>query len=158
MEIEAVAFPSSEKGKGVIRFNDAAGAMAKDSVFVATAVIRRLYDVNINDYDVQVNIVGGGNVNGPSAGAALTVAITSAIRGIAVRQDIAITGEISLQGMLKPVGGLYGKAYGAKQAGMKELLLPGENAKELDSIGVGIELVAVDTIEEVLAKMLVPCN
>ncbi|MCL2548884.1 MAG: ATP-dependent protease, Lon family, partial [Symbiobacteriaceae bacterium] len=72
-----------------------------------------------------------------------------------VRQDLAITGEISLQGHLKPVGGLYGKAYGAKQAGMRELLLPRENAKELSEGTVGIPLVGLDTIEEVLSRMLV---
>ncbi|MCL2497873.1 MAG: Lon family ATP-dependent protease [Symbiobacteriaceae bacterium] len=155
LEIEAISFPSHEPGKGVIRFNDTAGSMAKDSVFVAAAVIRKLYNLNLADFDVHVNVVGGGNVDGPSAGAALTVAIASAVRQVPVRQDVAITGEISLHGRLKPVGGLYGKAYGAKQAGMKELLLPQENAQELREEIVGIPLVPLQSIEEVLQRVLV---
>jgi len=129
--------------------------MTKDSVFVAASVMRKLYQIRISDYDVHVNVVGGGDVDGPSAGAALTVAIASAVNNTPVRQDLAITGEISLQGHLKPVGGLYGKAYGAKQAGMRELLLPRENARELSESTVGIPLVPLDTIEEVLQRMLV---
>lgn len=155
LEIEAAAFPSPP-GKGTIRFNDTAGSMAKDSVQVAAAVIRRIYDVKLADYDLHVNVIGGGNVDGPSAGAALTVALASAIKQIAVRQDVALTGEISLQGYIKPVGGLYGKAYGARQAGMKEILIPKENARELSSDSVGMPLIPVATIEEVLDHMLVP--
>ena len=155
LEIEAAAFTSQEAGRGTIRFNEAAGTMTKDSVHVAAAVIRRLYDVKLSDFDLHINVIGGANVDGPSAGVALTVAIASAIMQIPVRQDIALTGEISLQGQVKPVGGLYGKAYGAKQAGMKKILIPAENSHELDSVTVGLDLVPVKSIEEVLEQMLV---
>ena len=155
LEIEAAVFPALEPGKGSIRFNSTAGSMAKDSVEVAAAVIRRIYNLRLTDYDVNLNVVGGANVDGPSAGAALTLAIASAIKGIPVRQDVALTGEISLQGYIKPVGGLYGKAYGARQAGMKEILIPQENANELSSESVGIQLIPVATIDDVLQHMLV---
>ena len=62
-----------------VRFNDTAGTMAKDSVFNAASVIRKITDKDIKDYDVHVNIVGGGNIDGPSAGAAITVCIISAL-------------------------------------------------------------------------------
>ena len=155
LEIEAAAFPAFEPGKGSIRFNNTAGSMTKDSVEVAAAVIRRIYNLRLTDYDVNLNVVGGANVDGPSAGAALTLAIASAIKGIPVRQDVALTGEISLQGYIKPVGGLYGKAYGARQAGMKEILIPKENANEISSESVGISLIPVATIDDVLKHMLV---
>ena len=96
IEIEAVTFKANEKGKGKIRFNETAGSMAKDSVFNATSVIRKVCGVDLSDYDVHVNVVGGGNIDGPSAGAAITLAIISAITNKEIRGDVAITGEISL--------------------------------------------------------------
>ena len=92
IEIEAVAFKVAEKGK---RFNQTAGSMAKDSVFNAAAVVRKLTGEDINDYDIHINIIGGGNIDGPSAGTAIMTAIVSAITNKPIRQDIAITGEIS---------------------------------------------------------------
>ena len=117
IEIEAVAFPAAEKGKGTVRFNETAGSMAKDSVFNAAAVMRRLTGRDLHDYDIHVNVIGGGNIDGPSAGTAILTAIVSAVTGAPIRQDVAVTGEISLQGEIKPVGGVFEKAYGARQAG-----------------------------------------
>ena len=154
LEIEAAVFPTQEPGKGQIRFNDTAGSMAKDSIFVASTVIRKTLNIRLNDYDVHVNFIGGGNVDGPSAGAALTLALISALQNKPLRQDIAMTGEISLQGLIKPVGGLYGKLYGAARAGLKEILIPEENRKELPAEMYGVRLVAVQTIEEAMKLML----
>lgn len=94
IEIEATAFKAKKKGAGKIRFNDTAGSMAKDSVFNAASVIKRLTDKDINDYDVHVNVIGGGKIDGPSAGAAITICIMSALLEKPIRQDLAITGEI----------------------------------------------------------------
>lgn len=80
--------------------------MAKDSVFNAASVIRKIADMDIKDYDIHVNAVGGGNIDGPSAGAAITICILSALLNKPVRQDTAVTGEISLRGNVKPVGGI----------------------------------------------------
>ncbi|MFC2741339.1 MAG: Lon family ATP-dependent protease, partial [Selenomonas sp.] len=66
IEIEAVVFPAEEKGKGQVRFNETAGSMAKDSVFNAASVLRHLTGKSIHDYDVHINVVGGGNIDGPS--------------------------------------------------------------------------------------------
>lgn len=79
IEIEATAFKAKKKGAGKIRFNDTAGSMAKDSVFNAASVIKRLTDKDINDYDIHVNVIGGGKIDGPSAGAAITICIMSAL-------------------------------------------------------------------------------
>lgn len=110
IEFEAVAFPAREKGKGMVRFNETAGSMAKDSVFNAASVMRQLTGKDIHDYDVHINVIGGGNIDGPSAGTAILACIVSAVTGRRIRQDVAVTGEISLAGRVRPVGGVFEKA------------------------------------------------
>lgn len=158
IEIEAVAFPAGEKGKGSIRFNDTAGSMAKDSVFNAAAVVRKITGEDVANYDIHVNVIGGGNIDGPSAGTAILCAIISAITGRKVRQDVAVTGEISIQGQVKPVGGVFEKAYGAKQAGMKELIIPRENEKDIPPGHMDLTVHVVDTVEEVIDILFEPCT
>ena len=92
IEIESTVFPAKKKGHGTIKFNDTAGSMAKDSVFNSASVIRKITNMDINDYDIHVNVIGGGKIDGPSAGAAITVCIISALTDRPIRQDIAITG------------------------------------------------------------------
>jgi ATP-dependent Lon protease len=150
IEIEAETFPAKEKGKGQVRFNDTAGSMAKDSVFNAATVIRKLTEKDINDYDIHVNIIGGGKIDGPSAGAAITICIISALLDKPVRQDIAITGEISLRGKLKPVGGIFEKIYGARRKGIKEVYIPIDNKNEIPSGLTDIKVITVSNIEELM--------
>ena len=154
IEIEAIAFPSHEKGKGTVRFNETAGSMAKDSVFNAASVVRMLTGQDIHDYDLHINVIGGGNIDGPSAGTAILTAIISAITGQAIRQDTAVTGEISLQGRVRPVGGVFEKAYGARQAGISRLIIPKENAKDIPEHHLGLEIYPVDTAQEALNLLL----
>lgn len=148
VEIEAMAYEAREPGKGTIRFNDTAGSMAKDSVFNAASVIRKLTEHEMKDYDLHVNVVGGANIDGPSAGAAITLAILSAIEQKPVRQNVAVTGEISLAGRLKPVGGIHEKIYGAIRKGIKTVIIPEANKKEVPSGLTGIEIIPCSTIEE----------
>ncbi|WP_301859299.1 Lon family ATP-dependent protease [uncultured Megasphaera sp.] len=155
IEIEAVAFPAREPGKGYYRFNDTAGSMAKDSMFNAAAVVRSITGKELSDYDVNINFVGGGNIDGPSAGCAITTALISAITGVPVRQDIALTGEISIRGQVKPVGGVFEKAYGASQAGMKAIIIPKENEPDLPAHHLQLQIHSVTTIQEALDLMLV---
>lgn len=149
LEIESVAFERESQG-GIVRFNDTAGSMAKDSVFNAATVIRKITGKDISNYDMHVNMVGGGNVDGPSAGTAITVAMLSSITGKAVRQDVAITGEISLLGEIKPVGGIIEKIYGAAQAGIRMVLIPEENKKDVPMHLNDIDIIPVSNIDEVL--------
>lgn len=150
IEIEAAVFPAKKKGTGVVRFNDTAGSMAKDSVFNAASVIRNLTDKDIKDYDIHVNVIGGGKIDGPSAGAAITVCIISSLLNKPIRQDIAITGEISLQGKVKPVGGIFEKIYGARRMGIKLVLIPKDNEKEIPLNTEDIEVRAIESIEEIM--------
>ena len=148
IEIEAVAFPAREKGKGTVRFNETAGSMAKDSVFNAASVMRQLTGKDIHDYDVHINVIGGGNIDGPSAGTAILACIVSAVTGRRIRQDVAVTGEISLAGRVRPVGGVFEKAYGARQAGIKTLVIPKENERDIPEDLLGLDIHAVETAEE----------
>ncbi len=150
IEIECSSFEAREKGKGTIRFNDTAGSMAKDSVFNAASVIRKITDKEIRDYDVHVNVIGGGKIDGPSAGAAITTCIISAILEKPIRQDIAITGEISIRGKIKPVGGVFEKIYGAKRKGIRQVIIPKDNLKDVPANIKNIEVTAVSTIEELI--------
>lgn len=153
LEIEVKVFQAL-KGKGLVRFNETAGTMARDSVFNATAVIRDLTGEELKNYDLHVNIVGGGRIDGPSAGLAVTMAIYSALKGKPIRCDVAVTGEISIQGRVKPVGGIYEKIFGAKQAGVQTVLIPKENLEEVPSGLKGIEVIGIEKIQEALEVAL----
>lgn len=153
IEIEAVAFSAREPGKGSLRFNETAGSMAKDSVFNAASVIRKLTGLDIKDYDLHINVVGGGRIDGPSAGVAVCLALLSAVTGQPLPQDIAVTGEISIQGRVKPVGGVFEKIYGARQAGVRKVYIPKDNAKDIPQDLTGIDVVPVEEITEILEDL-----
>lgn len=149
IEIEAMAFKARESGKGSIRFNDTAGSMARDSVFNAASAIRTLTGEELKDYEIHVNVVGGANIDGPSAGAAITLALLSAVEDRPLRQDLAITGEISLSGRLRAVGGIREKVYGAIRKGIRTVIIPKANEKEVPPDHGGIEIIPCETIREV---------
>jgi len=153
IEIEAVAFTAAEPRKGTVRFNDAAGSMAKDSVFNAAAVVRAVAGLDTADFDVHVNVIGGGNIDGPSAGLAIFTALYSALTKTALPQDVAITGELSIQGKVRPVGGIIEKLYAARQAGMRAIIVPKENQREIDAGLAGIDIIAVNSTQEVLRAL-----
>lgn len=149
LEIEAITFAGLD-GKGTIRFNETAGSMARDAVFNATSVIRDLTGEDLRNYDVHVNVIGGAKIDGPSAGLATTLAIYSALKKQPLRQDVAVTGEISIQGKVKPVGGIYEKIFGAKQLEVRKVLIPVDNLADVPQSLQGIEVVTVSTIEEAM--------
>jgi ATP-dependent Lon protease len=154
LEIEAVAFPADAPGQGRVRFNETAGSMARDSVFNAASVIRGQFGESIYNYDLHINFIGGGKVDGPSAGAAIYLAILSAIKGIAIRQDIAVSGEISIRGRVKAVGGLHEKIQAARQAGVKKVLIPYDNREDLKSKEMGLEIIPIAFIQEAYPHVL----
>lgn len=156
VEVEAAVFPAGQRGRGTVRFNETAGSMAKDSVFNALSVVRRLLGVDLGQYDVHVNVVGGGLVDGPSLGLAITAALASAVQNRPALQNVALTGEVSIQGRVRGVGGIPEKLYGARQAGIKKVVLPQENQNDLPSEVGGLQVVLVQTVEEALPHVLVP--
>ena len=158
LEIEAISFPAAQPGKGKIRFNEAAGVMARDSVFNAASVLRKLSGLEISEYDLHINVIGGANIEGPSAGVALFLTLYSTLKQVPLRQDIAVSGELSLQGKIKPVGGLTEKLYGARLAGIRQVILPRENFCELSFLLKDLQVNYVDSVEEVLPLVLVGEN
>ncbi len=150
IEIEAAAFAAREARKGAVRFNDTAGSMSRDSVFNATAVIRALAGIDPADYDLHVNVVGGGNIDGPSAGLAFFLALYSALTKTPLPQDVAVTGEVSIAGNVRAIGGVVEKLYAARQAGMRVIVIPKENAREIEAAPEGITVVPVATVAEAL--------
>jgi ATP-dependent Lon protease len=124
--------------------------MTKDSVFNALSVARSLAGIDPSDFDLHVNVIGGGKIDGPSAGVAIALVLISALLQRPLRQDIAVTGEVSIQGKIKGVGGLPEKIYGARQAGIKEVFVPWENAKEIPG---GLEEVKVTPVKEIQELM-----
>src|ERR1700681_2055086 len=153
IEFEAVAFKSAREGKGAVRFNDTAGSMAKDSVFNATSVIRAVCGVDPANYDMHVNVVGGGAIDGPSAGVAVFACLYSALRGVPLPQDVAMTGEVGIGGAGRPVGGIPEKLWAARAAGMRAVIVPRENANDVPADLRGMEVSLVTDVREALAAL-----
>ncbi len=153
LEVEAVLFPLSQGKRGDVRFNQAAGDMAKDSVFNAVSVVRKLLGINLEEFDIHINLVGGGQVDGPSAGSAIVMALISAATETPIPGDIVFTGEVSIQGKLRAVGGVPEKVFGALQAGMKTIFVPAENLSEAVGRYDDIEVVGVETVSEVIEHL-----
>lgn len=152
LEFEAAVFPARVKGKGALRFNEAAGHMARDSVFNSASVIRKITSKDVYDYDVHVNVIGGGKVDGPSAGLAIVVALASALERLPIPQDIALTGEVTIQAKVKPVGGVSEKIRGAAMAGVKRVVIPRENLSEVDrDLFAVVEILPVSSVSEVFS-------
>ena len=149
LDFESETFKAKRTSKGKFRFNETAGSMTKDSVFNASTVIRKLTGIDLNDYDVHLNAIGGGKIDGPSAGAAITICILSSILNKPIRQDIAITGEISIKGKIKPVGGIFEKIYAARRKGLKYVIIPKENENDIPKDLTDIKVICAETINDI---------
>ncbi|MCR4436209.1 MAG: ATP-dependent protease LonB [Clostridiales bacterium] len=122
---------------------------AKASVENVLTVLRKFLDTDCREYDIHVNFPGGVPIDGPSAGIAIAVAVYSAINNLPVRSDIAMTGEISIRGKVKPVGGVVEKVEAARLAGIKTVLIPKENWQEIFN-DMDIQVIAVEEISQVM--------
>lgn len=157
LTIEATSMP----GKGVITRTGMLGDVMKESVEAARTVVRsRARRLGIKDEvfekrDIHIHVPDGATPkDGPSAGAAMTTAFVSALTGIAVRGDVAMTGEITLRGEVTAIGGLKEKLLAALRGGIKLVMIPEENAKDLqeipENVKNGLEIVPVKWIDQVL--------
>ncbi len=157
LTIEAVTMP----GKGVITRTGSLGDVMKESVEAARTVVRsraRLLGIKDDSFekkDVHIHVPDGATPkDGPSAGAAMVTAFVSALTGIPVRGDVAMTGEITLRGEVTAIGGLKEKLLAALRGGIKTVLIPEENVKDLqeipDNVKSGLEIVPVKWIDKVL--------
>jgi ATP-dependent Lon protease len=157
LTIEAVVMP----GKGVVVRTGSLGDVMKESVDAARSVVRsRAAKLGITDEafekkDLHVHAPEGATPkDGPSAGIAMTTAMVSALTGIPVRADVAMTGEITLRGEVLPIGGLKEKLLAALRAGIKTAIIPYENKKDLadipDNVKKGLDILPVQWIDQVL--------
>jgi ATP-dependent Lon protease len=157
LTIEAVTMP----GKGVISRTGSLGDVMKESVEAARTVVRSrsrrlgIKDEMFEKRDIHIHVPDGATPkDGPSAGAAMTTAFVSALTGIPVRSDVAMTGEITLRGEVTAIGGLKEKLLAALRGGIKTVLIPEENAKDLqdipENVKNGLEIVPVKWIDKVL--------
>ena len=108
-----------------------------------------------HDYDLHINFPGGTPVDGPSAGVAMAVVAASALTGRPVDGHVAVTGEVSVRGLVKPVGGVPGKVEAAERAGLSTVLIPQDNRMERFE-HTTIEVCPIATLEEALERMLLP--
>ncbi len=161
LTIEAALMP----GKGVITTTGSLGDVMKESVSAARTVVRSrsrrlgIPDEVFDKKDMHIHVPDGATPkDGPSAGAAMTTAIVSALTGIPVRADVAMTGEITLRGEVTAIGGLKEKLLAALRGGIKTVLIPQENAKDLqeipENVKSGLEIVPVKWIDKVLEVAL----
>ncbi len=161
LTIEAALMP----GKGVITRTGSLGDVMKESVEAARTVVRsRAAQLGIKDElfekrDMHIHVPDGATPkDGPSAGAAMTTAFVSALTGIPVRADVAMTGEITLRGEVTGIGGLKEKLLAAHRGGIKTVLIPEENVKDLqeipDNVKESLEILPVRWIEKVLELAL----
>ena len=162
LTIEAAMMP----GKGKMTVTGNLRDVMKESISAAASYVRMrsaafgIEPPMFDKRDIHVHVPEGATPkDGPSAGVAMVTAIVSVMTGIAVHRDVAMTGEITLRGRVLPIGGLKEKLLAAHRGGIKTVLIPEENAKDLveinDSIKSGLDIIPVSRMDEVLTRALV---
>ena len=162
LQIEALRLP----GKGRMKTTGKLGDVMKESIEAAASYVRSVSPElgvkppKFETMDIHVHVPEGATPkDGPSAGLAMVVSIVSVITGIPVRKDVAMTGEVTLRGNALPIGGLKEKLLAALRGGIKTVLIPQENAKDLieipDNVKQGLTIIPVSHVREVLKVALV---
>lgn len=166
LEIEVTVIKAKEKGSinitGIVEEESIGGqgksirrkSMARGSIENVITVLRSM-GVPADEYDIHVNFPGGVPIDGPSAGIAMATGIYSAIYKLPADHMVAMTGEISIHGNVKPIGGVYAKVKAAKQAGAKKVIIPKENVQSILKEIQGIEIIPVSHLNEVFEIALV---
>ncbi|AGK55111.1 ATP-dependent protease LonB [Bacillus sp. 1NLA3E] len=169
LEIEVTVIPARDKGSinitGIVEEESIGDrsksirrkSMAKGSIENVITVLRSI-GVPADEYDIHVNFPGGVPVDGPSAGIAMATGIYSAIYKIPIDHTIAMTGEISIHGNVKPIGGVYPKVKAAKKAGAKAVIIPKENMQSILLEIEGITIIPVTQLHEVFEMAFVKGN
>lgn len=167
MEIEATARKvDKEKGNvkitGIVEEEEISSnnrkirrkSNAHCSVQNVLSILENIFKIDCSSYHIHVNFPGGTPVDGPSAGISITCAVYSAINGIPIDNKVAMTGEVSLIGKVKPIGGVSAKILAAKKAGATTVIIPKDNYDESLEKIEGVKIVPVENIKEVLEVAL----
>jgi Lon-like ATP-dependent protease len=166
LEIEASAQPAQTQSvtiTGLVEEETLGGrdrsirrkSMARCSIDNVLTALRKTCGLDLSNTALHINFPGGMPVDGPSAGIAIATAIYSAVKGIPVLNTVAMTGEMSIRGLVRPVGGIPAKIEAAKEAGAKVVMIPRENWQESFRDDPDVKLVPVERFEDVLRLALV---
>ena len=157
LPVEALVTPS-QGGGGKIHATGGLSDLAKESVTNVSAVIKKLTGKDISDYDIHIQFVDTHGVDGDSASITIATAVISALEEIPIRQDLAMTGSLSVRGEVLPIGGVTAKIEAAAASGVKTVVVPRANMQDvlLDDKYVDIvEVIAVDSLDEVMEHALI---
>lgn len=168
IEIEVVSFPAAgSRGRvtinGIIEEEEMRDThrvvrrkgMARSSIENVLILLQQYLDLDPTKYDIHLNFPGGMPVDGPSAGIAMATAICSSLKNMPVVGGLAMTGEVSIQGLIKPVGGIPAKLEAARRSGAKKVIIPRDNWQAIFKNYEGIKIIAVERLEEALEQALV---
>jgi ATP-dependent Lon protease len=150
------------RGSGQIIITGQLGDVMKESATIALSLVKSMYvsdDFDFKSCDIHIHVPEGAvPKDGPSAGVTMFTALVSLVTGTSVRPDLAMTGEISLRGQVLPIGGLPEKLMAAQRAGVKKVLIPKENVRDLEDVAEevrkNLEIVPVGTVQEVIEQAL----
>ena len=157
LPVEALVTPS-HGGGGKIHATGGLSDLAKESVTNVSAVIKKLTGKDVSDYDIHVQFVNTHGVDGDSASITIATAVISALENIPIRQDLAMTGSLSVRGEVLPIGGVTAKIEAAARCGIKTVIIPRANMQDVmldDKYEDMIDIIAVDTLDEVMQHALV---
>jgi len=157
LPVEALVTPS-QGGGGKIHATGGLSDLAKESVTNVSAVIKKLTGKDISDYDIHIQFVDTHGVDGDSASITIATAVISALENIPIRQDLAMTGSLSVRGEVLPIGGVTAKIEAAARSGVKTIVVPRANMQDVlldDAFEKMVEVVAVDTLDEVMEYALI---
>jgi len=157
LPVEALVTPS-QGGGGKIHATGGLSDLAKESVTNVSAVIKKLTGKDISDYDIHIQFVDTHGVDGDSASITIATAVISALEDIPIRQDLAMTGSLSVRGEVLPIGGVTAKIEAAAGSGIKKVVVPRSNMQDVlldDKYKDMIEVVAVDSLDEVMKHALI---
>tara|TARA_B110000459_G_scaffold90280_1_gene101060 strand:+ start:7873 stop:9951 length:2079 start_codon:yes stop_codon:yes gene_type:complete len=157
LPVEALVTPSLGGG-GKIHATGGLSDLAKESVTNVSAVIKKLTGKDISDYDIHIQFVDTHGVDGDSASITIATAIISALESIPIRQDLAMTGSLSVRGEVLPIGGVTAKIEAAAQSGIKTVVIPRANMQDvlLDTKYESmVEVIPVDSLDEVMEIALI---
>ena len=159
MPIEAEAAPASSKSEGKIIATGKLGEIAREAVQNVSALIKNISGKDISKHDLHIQFLqSSGGVEGDSASVSVATAVISALEKIPIKQDLSMTGSLSVRGEVLPVGGVTGKIQAAIQAGFSEVIIPFSNMQDIvlpKSELSKIKIIPVKTLSEVLDNALV---
>ncbi len=159
LPIVAEVTPAGSRAEGRIIATGKLGEIAKESVQNISAIIKKYMGKDISDHDIHIQFIGTyEGVEGDSASLSVITAVISALENVKVRQDTAITGSLSIRGNVLPVGGIAAKIEAAAEAGLKRVIIPKANIKDVlidERYKDKIEIIPVETLREALEHVLV---